>query len=160
MINFGDGAWHFRCRTAAIIRRDGHVLVHRAMGEEGCIFPGGRVELGETSAVALGRELSEELGVEAEVGPLAFVLESFFPELGRRMHEIGLYYWASIPSAFPFIEGGVVCHSVEDGGVTIEFAWVKNDPASLAAATLYPIQLRDRLSGAPGNPVHLVTDEP
>jgi len=56
------------------IRREGRLLVaqrgpDRALA--GCWeLPGGKVELGETDAQALARELLEELQVRVQVGPL------------------------------------------------------------------------------------------
>lgn len=59
--------------VAALIESDGRVLVcQRRRGDRfGLLweFPGGKVEPGEGLAAALARELSEELGVEAPVGP-------------------------------------------------------------------------------------------
>jgi 8-oxo-dGTP diphosphatase len=59
--------------VAALIESDGRVLVcQRRRGDRFAFlweFPGGKVEPGEELAAALARELNEELGVDAPVGP-------------------------------------------------------------------------------------------
>jgi 8-oxo-dGTP diphosphatase len=60
--------------TAAVIERDGKVLVARrrkGLVAEGLWeFPGGKLEEGEDPRRGLERELAEELGVEARAGAL------------------------------------------------------------------------------------------
>jgi 8-oxo-dGTP diphosphatase len=62
--------------VAAIIEdHDRFLLTRRQKGVhlEGLWeFPGGKIDAGETHAQALARELREELGVEADVGPIRF----------------------------------------------------------------------------------------
>jgi len=59
--------------TAAIIERDGNVLIARRRRDDRqgdqWEFPGGTVEAGETREACLSREMAEELGIEASVGP-------------------------------------------------------------------------------------------
>jgi 8-oxo-dGTP diphosphatase len=59
--------------VAALIEADGMLLVcQRRRGDRFELlweFPGGKVEPGEGLSQALARELSEELGVDAPVGP-------------------------------------------------------------------------------------------
>jgi len=59
--------------TAGILTDGDRVLVcQRKAGDRFGLkweFPGGKVEAGETPAACLRRELAEELGIDAEVGP-------------------------------------------------------------------------------------------
>ena len=59
--------------VAALIRKDGKLLIcqrtkHQPMALK-WEFPGGKIEPGESALDALVRELDEELGIQAEIGP-------------------------------------------------------------------------------------------
>ncbi len=158
MISFDRGTTRFQVRAAAIIRREGYVLIHRSTTEDFWALPGGSVELGEISSEALARELQEELGVAAEIGPLAIVMEDLFRYEGRVIHEMGFYYPAEIPLSFPFATDAI-CHRVDDGGSTLEFMWVRNDAATLSAMPLFPAELRGNMSELAQHPIHVVVNE-
>ena len=59
--------------AAAIITREGSVLICQRRADQPMSlkweFPGGKIELGETAEQALSRELDEELGIKATIGP-------------------------------------------------------------------------------------------
>lgn len=73
--------------VAALIEADGKLLVcqRRRTDSFGLMweFPGGKLEPGETPSEALARELQEELGVVAQIGPEVFRTRHQYSELGE-----------------------------------------------------------------------------
>jgi 8-oxo-dGTP diphosphatase len=73
--------------VAALIEADGKVLVcqRRRTDSFGLMweFPGGKLQPGESPSEALARELHEELGVVARIGPEIFRTRHQYSELGE-----------------------------------------------------------------------------
>jgi 8-oxo-dGTP diphosphatase len=71
--------------VAALIESAGKILVcqRRSGGPFGLLweFPGGKLEPGETPAAALGRELREELGIDAAIGLEIYRTRHQYPEM-------------------------------------------------------------------------------
>ena len=69
--------------VAAVIERENRVLICRRKADQAhplkWEFPGGKVEANETPVLALARELKEELGIRAEIGPLIADYEYAYP---------------------------------------------------------------------------------
>ncbi len=76
--------------TAAVIQRNGQILI--AQRPEGGLlggmweFPGGKVKHGETLQACLKREISEELGVDIQVGELLGVYEHAYSHFRVTLH--------------------------------------------------------------------------
>jgi len=155
MIVMDAGSSRFQFRAGALIWRSGHVLIHRAVSDPFWALPGGRVELHETSAEALAREIKEEMGCAAAIGPLRFVIENFFELGGRKAHEIGFYYEAELPRPFPFHETDIV-HRSRDTNTDLEFRWVRPQSFGPGAIDLKPGPLVDLIATSSEGVVHVV----
>lgn len=93
MLSFDTDAGHFHVRTIAVCLRNDCVLIHQTPGHAMWSLPGGRVDIGESSTVALVREMAEELHSRVEIQRLMTTLELVDRDFhGQVFHEIGLYY--------------------------------------------------------------------
>ncbi len=158
LLSFLKGKRRYNYRTAAVIIRNNHVLVCREDKDDFVYLPGGRVEFGEPSNVALGREIEEELQCTGEVGRLLFAVENFFELQGENFHEISKYYMVELPDDFPFIVEGPTLITFDEGH-ELKFYWVKIEGDGLVEFNLLPKWLRGQLDDLPDTTVHLIEDE-
>jgi 8-oxo-dGTP diphosphatase len=88
--------------VAAVVRRADRLLITRRLDRPGhpgqWEFPGGKVEPVEDEPAALRRELEEELGCAAEVGPLLLRHAHAYPDLEV---ELAFYRCTLAPEAVP-----------------------------------------------------------
>ena len=158
MISFVVGPGKFNYRVAGVVLRDGYVLTCREDDDDYVMLPGGRVEMGEATTIALAREVAEELHTHADIRRLLFVVENFFVHQGISVHEIGAYYLIDLPDAFPFRRGGV-CLETEDEGHRLRFEWVPVEGDGLQRFNLLPPWLDEKLRALPEAPEHLILHE-
>lgn len=94
--------------VAAIIRREGKILIGQRPENKSLPglweFPGGKIEYGETPELALVRELKEELGIEAEVGPIKLAATHQYPDIGVLLLFYEVNYWTGQPKAQHHLE--------------------------------------------------------
>jgi 8-oxo-dGTP diphosphatase len=87
--------------TAAVIEKNGKYLVSRRPREDEDVweFPGGKVEEGETLAQSLQREISEELGMDVEVGEEVKVVKTSRGDKKLLIHFLECKITAGMPVA-------------------------------------------------------------
>jgi 8-oxo-dGTP pyrophosphatase MutT (NUDIX family) len=86
----------FRPAVYGVIIQDGKILLSKQW--DGYDFPGGGIELGEGTLVALKREVKEETGFDVKIGEIIYADNSFFktPFENKFVHSIHLYYECKI----------------------------------------------------------------
>lgn len=80
----------FGVRATALILHNGKLLVTKDKDKYYTI--GGAIQVNESTEEAVVREVREELGVKAEAGQLAFVVENRFEEDDVYYHNIEFHY--------------------------------------------------------------------
>ncbi len=134
--------------VAALIESQGQLLVcQRRRGDRFELlweFPGGKVQPGETLAAALVRELREELGVPAQIGPELHRTQHAYTEMAEPLELV--FFAASAPTA-------QITNRVFE-----QIAW--REPATLAELNFLPAdrELIDRLAAGELRLPHLPAD--
>lgn len=140
----------FKYRVAGVAIDQDMVLVHQFEGSEYWSLPGGNVELGESSAAALHRELLEEANLQVEVGRLLWVHENLFVQKsGKQVHELCFYYLIDFDHEKMARFGGA------EGETRLFFRWVRLE--ELDGLPLVPAFLKTQLFNLPTHPEHLVS---
>lgn len=89
----------FGVRATALIVQNNQLLVTK----EGDYFYtiGGAIQVNESTEEAVVREVREELGVRAQAGQLAFVVENRFEQDGVSYHNIEFHYLVNLLEEAP-----------------------------------------------------------
>lgn len=89
--------------VAGFLKKDQKILVGQRPENHSLAglweFPGGKIELGETPEQALQRELSEELGIEAQIGALKLACTHSYGDVGIIILFFEVNYWKGEPKA-------------------------------------------------------------
>ena len=85
-INVED--YKLNVRAAGVIIHNGKILAHKNINSDHYALIGGRVEIGESSANTIKREIKEELGKDVEITGYISTIENFFEMKGSKYHEI------------------------------------------------------------------------
>ncbi|MGC1677571.1 MAG: NUDIX domain-containing protein [Candidatus Binataceae bacterium] len=153
MITLRDESWMFQYRVAAIALRDDRVLLCCDNVTGYWYMPGGRVELAESSEIALVREINEELNTAVQIERLVWVVENFWGPNSDQVHEICLYYLVSFPErAIPPTTAEFTLE--ESDGQKNTFRWWPFD--KLVGARVYPSFLRTALRDLPMGVQHII----
>ncbi|MFS0562226.1 NUDIX hydrolase [Terribacillus sp. 179-K 1B1 HS] len=141
------------CRTAGILIKDNHVLLHKNKKDPFWTLIGGRIQLGEDSVQAAEREFEEELGIPTRAERLLWIVENFFILRNRPFHEYSFIYL--MKDVENKLQGTGEVTSLEGGNFLYE--WISID--KIKELSLKPDFLKEKLAELPSAPVHLVHKE-
>ena len=87
-------------RAAAVLVKDGKILVQRERNGSEDALPGGHIKMGETLEDGLIREIVEEVGVQIDCKRLLWSEECFWTWNGKQAHNIAFYFLVELCKGF------------------------------------------------------------
>ena len=137
----------FGVRATALIVEEGKLLV--VEDEDGFYTIGGAIQVGERTEEAVIREVKEELGVKAQAGQLAFVVENRFEQDGVYYHNIEFHYLVDLLEDAPL--------TMQEDDKTQPCEWIDLD--KLEDFQLVPAFLKTALPDWDGQLRHIHIEE-
>lgn len=123
---------HLETIVRGVCVKNDKILLTRTKGADITYLPGGHIEFTESSAIALERELIEEIGIQCEVQRFLGVAEHTFMQKGELHCELNVIYLYDSN----LLDSSNHVESCEDW---IEFMWV--DLADIENMRLEPAPL-------------------
>jgi 8-oxo-dGTP pyrophosphatase MutT (NUDIX family) len=157
MVAFEKEQAHFNYRVAGVAIHNGRILLDRNSRNNYWVLPGGHPEMMEPMAVALRREVREEIGADVEVVRLLWIMENFFHKR-KDIHELSFYFLIELDPGSPLLKGDGPFYGKEHEH-TLTFQWFPLDEMILANLPLYPGNLTRALINLPESPQHIVFND-
>ena len=128
-------------RAGTVIIHNNKILTHRDIRKNHYCLPGGRVEIGESSAETIKREIKEELGKNIEIIEYIATIENFFEMENKKYHEIYFLYKAEFQNDE---DKKIECmmHNTE-GKEYLQYEWI--DLNEIDKCNLLPACIKDIL---------------
>lgn len=130
----------FNYCVRAIIEQDEKILILCVNDADYYHLPGGHVEIGETSAQALLREIQEEVGIEVTLEKSVIVNEQFYNKKDTNNHSVIIYYLAK-PKDKIKTQNSVRIEQGRTKMIKNELRWVTRD--ELKNIDLRPTLIKD-----------------
>ena len=116
--------YNFKFRVLGLIIKNNKLLLVDLDDSGFLCLPGGYVELGETTEVAVKRELSEEVGKKFNISKYLGVVENYFiNKYSKKMHEISFYYLMS-PIENIDTNNFTIIENDKGHKVKLDFKWI------------------------------------
>ena len=128
IISLAADGWQSNLRAAAMILDAERLLVGQEVGQTFYFLLGRRVEVGESNAEAVRRELHEDLQIERQGERLVGLQEQVFPSdrPSHHFHEVACFYELSLPKA----ANAALNHGpllAMDGAMKLAVPWLPQD---------------------------------
>jgi 8-oxo-dGTP pyrophosphatase MutT (NUDIX family) len=157
MVAFDKEKVRFNYRVAGVAIHNERILLDRNTRNSYWVLPGGHPDMMEPMAIALRREVKEEIGADVEVIRLLWVLENFFHK-SKRIHELSFYFLMQLHPESRLLKGDGPFYGDEQGHPLI-FQWFPLDEIVLQELPLFPGNLPRALINLPETTQHIVFND-